>query len=403
MKFYLSIFLLISKKRFYSLIILTCLTILTVILELLSISAVIPLLNSLFSETKYSEYNYLSEIVSYLPINNLFHINLIFYVFIFVSFFIFATTAKILLNLANGYLSYSLGHDFNKLIYSSILEKNYTYYLHNNSSKFFGAIQKSDQIRSAVYYMIQLLSSSILALFILIYLIILDSKLVFLSFSFIILFYIIFFRFLKKKITIISFDESKLINKRYKIIQESFSNFKEIIILNIKNFFYQKFVDTDKKLSLIYIFKNAISIVPGQISIVFALLSILSILLIFQDINGNLTVSIPVLGTLVLSLQRMLPYANNAYDSIVKLRSSKQSIIDVFSIIKKNNLNNNLNFSNNNKINFSKKLEIRNGFFRYDERKKNILDSINLKIKKNFIIGIYGKTGCGKSTLHYLN
>jgi hypothetical protein len=98
MKFYLSIFLLISKKRFYSLIILTCLTILTVILELLSISAVIPLLNSLFSETKYSEYNYLSEIVSYLRINNLFHINLIFYVFIFVSFFIFATTAKILLN-----------------------------------------------------------------------------------------------------------------------------------------------------------------------------------------------------------------------------------------------------------------------------------------------------------------
>ena len=37
--------------------------------------------------------------------------------------------------------------------------------------------------------------------------------------------------------------------------------------------------------------------------------------------------------------------------------------------------------------------------FKYDNTENYILEHVNLKIKKNSIIGLVGKTGAGKSTL----
>lgn len=46
-------------------------------------------------------------------------------------------------------------------------------------------------------------------------------------------------------------------------------------------------------------------------------------------------------------------------------------------------------------------IEIKNLKFRYEDRRDNILDGINLKINKGEVTSIIGLSGCGKSTLCY--
>ena len=51
------------------------------------------------------------------------------------------------------------------------------------------------------------------------------------------------------------------------------------------------------------------------------------------------------------------------------------------------------------KLEFLKKIEIKNVFYKYPNKKDFILKNVNLEIIKNNIIGIRGQTGGGKSTL----
>jgi ABC-type bacteriocin/lantibiotic exporter with double-glycine peptidase domain len=226
----------------------------------------------------------------------------------------------------------------------------------------------------------------------------LQSHLVLASILFVVLFYLFFFKFVKSKISKFSKIEAKSINLKYKIEQDSFSNFKEIIILNVKNYFYDKFSEVDKRLTKIDIFKNTISIIPGQLSIIFALLSILFLFLLFKNTFINLTLDISLIGALIFSLQRIMPHINNIFDSITKLKSSKYSMADYFSIIEDNKDRVDSKSYNSKKIKFKNKIEIKNGSFKYNAN-NNILEMINLTINKNSTVGIYGKSGTGKSTL----
>ena len=398
MKLYLSIFLLISKKKIISLIVISFLLFITIILELLSIGSMIALVNSVSSKNVIGNFDYINKVFEFFGLSNFNGKNFIFIFVILIFIYILLIISKILLNLSNGYLSFSLGHYFNKLVYSNILEKDYFYYMNNNSSRFLGAIAKSEQMRAAIFYTISFFTSVTLAFFIITNLFFLDRKLTLYSFFFITLFYYFFFRILKNIIVKIGFYESEFIDKRYKIITESFSNFKEIIILNIKNYFFYNFIDVDKKLTKNNIIKNAIATVPGQVVLIFGLATILIIISIFQDNSGELTISLPTLLAFIFSLQKLLPYFNAAYDSLIKLKASKKSIKDVFAIIKNSNNYQKSLIGKKKRLNFKNKIEIRDGFFQYSINKKYILNSLNLKIYKNTINGIYGKTGCGKST-----
>ena len=55
--------------------------------------------------------------------------------------------------------------------------------------------------------------------------------------------------------------------------------------------------------------------------------------------------------------------------------------------------------NNNQDMEFSKNIRIKNLFFKYENTNKFILENINLDIEKNSMIGIIGQSGSGKSTL----
>ena len=104
---------------------------------------------------------------------------------------------------------------------------------------------------------------------------------------------------------------------------------------------------------------------------------------------------ISVMGILFLFSLRMLGSFNTIYNSYQVMKFNRNSLLNIEKKLSK------LKVIRKKKINQIKlnQLKLRNIHFKYPGADNYILRDINLKIEKNKVIGIFGPTGCGKSTL----
>ena len=123
------------------------------------------------------------------------------------------------------------------------------------------------------------------------------------------------------------------------------------------------------------------------------LIALLSYLLVTKNIYEEKYI-LTIVGTIVFGASRILPLIQSIFYNITYIVGQQKAVMDVIDFFTNNyNLKEiykkNLEFKNN--INF------RNVSFGYIQN-QNIIEDINLTIKKNLIIGLVGKTGSGKST-----
>jgi ATP-binding cassette subfamily B protein len=102
-----------------------------------------------------------------------------------------------------------------------------------------------------------------------------------------------------------------------------------------------------------------------------------------------------VLGAMALGAQRLLPLLQMIYANISAFNSGKSALIDALDLLDQPVTEHNPHAK---KIYFNDKIEFKNLSFRYASTSENILENINLIIKKGSKIGISGITGSGKST-----
>ena len=132
----------------------------------------------------------------------------------------------------------------------------------------------------------------------------------------------------------------------------------------------------------------------------FAIVFLISLTVIFIQLNKNTLELIPILSLIAIIVIRFIPSFNtiaaelsyikvyklafqNVSDEIFKERS-KNNVNQISSILDKNNA-----------------VEVNNLNYQYIDKDKKIpsLQELNMRVKKNSITGIMGKSGAGKSTL----
>ena len=99
----------------------------------------------------------------------------------------------------------------------------------------------------------------------------------------------------------------------------------------------------------------------------------------------------------LVAIQRILPNFNEMFSSISTVKALEKNFIDTQELIYlKTNFQ---NFTQHNtKLDFKKNIRLKNVDFSFSG-KKLLLKDVNFEIKKNTILGIYGSTGSGKSTI----
>ena len=187
-----------------------------------------------------------------------------------------------------------------------------------------------------------------------------------------------------------------------KIILESFQGIKFIKSYKLEDNFINRLLKNLQITAIVKAKETAIQSVP-RIWIELLVLITLSLLgLYFHIFNISMSVYFSFISLFLLAMLKMLP----SFMSAIRIINGYQSYKPSIDFIKKelDEITDYKKFQNEetikNKIEFNKELVIDNISFKYDGQKENIIENLSLKInQKSELIGIFGDSGVGKTTL----
>ena len=126
-----------------------------------------------------------------------------------------------------------------------------------------------------------------------------------------------------------------------------------------------------------------------------ALIALVGYLLVFQ---GGVDKALPLLGALALGSQRLLPMAQKVYEGWAQSRNSKGSLANLLALLDQPMPADAL-LPPPQPLVFSQSIRLEDVRFRYGQELPEVLQGVNLEIRRGECIGLIGSTGSGKSTI----
>lgn len=114
--------------------------------------------------------------------------------------------------------------------------------------------------------------------------------------------------------------------------------------------------------------------------------------------EGGLVAILPLMGSLALGAQRILPALQDFYTSWATMSSGKTNLADVLSYLDQQ-LPDYAYLPPPKPLAFSSAISLRDVCFKYDQAGPVVLNNISFEIERGARVGIVGVTGSGKSTL----
>ena len=258
---------------------------------------------------------------------------------------------------------------------------------------------KSNVIASSVFVaIINIINSFFIIFFITIGLFYLEPVLSLLIFSTIGSIYIAIMIIIKRKLRKLNKDIVRLHPEVLRTLKEGFGGIKEVIIFGLSNYYNLKFAKADRLLRYVLGSKNIIAQLPRILIEGLIIITIGILTWVFVSNSHSIILNLPVIGTVVVGLQRLLPNFQNIYNSWTQMIGSKLEIIEAYTLLNQSTTQDILTSEVNQFKDFNK-LEMEAVSFRYKDNEDYVIQNINFSIKKGQKIAIIGPSGNGKSCL----
>jgi ATP-binding cassette subfamily B protein len=365
---------------------------------MITIGAVFPLIKIIITPSKILSEHFTSSIFEFLGIATDQKL-------IIVASSIFALLAvlggflRIFLTYVNLRWSMAVSSDLYLNVYNKILYQPYTYHANQNSNEILSLISnKVSYIIVAFSNCITIFTSCLIFFSIMSILLIIDKWSTIYAILFFFFSYFFIINLTKDKLL----KNSKLVSIQQdlvvKAIQEGLGGIRDVIINKTQKYFINIYSSAVSKVLKATSQNTFISQSPRYVLETMALVSICIIIIILANQKTiNIYDILPVLGSLALGAQRILPLVNQVYQAHSANRGIAYSLIDVIQILEKKNyqldIKSDVNFS------FKKSIILKNLKFSYKKDDTYVLQNLNFEILKGSKVAITGPSGCGKSTL----
>ena len=387
----------LSPKRQKQLLFTSFLSILSAIAEFLSVTSILPLISILTSSKPYLEITNLGKFSFFI---NFFNIksnpNLIILIFSLLA--ITSAFLRLFNFWYSGFIAGRVSSDIGVKLFRFILRSNYNLFLKHNSSDFITSLTYNIQSTVVVIQSILRAISSISIILVLTFaLLIYNFQLGLLIIIVLSITYIVIY--LKTKSRLIRNSE-KIYHSRNNIIstlKDSFSSIRNIILDEADDIFVEKYLYSSYKEKSLTAQNNALQIAPKYFleSSFLILIGFLTLILTvyFKSLNP-----ISFFGLLIMGAIKLLPAVQQIFFSISQIKSNQAALYEINSLLSEAKSQSRISESTLKNYKFKHKLLFQNISFKYSQEGQFILNNINLEINKGDSIGVYGKTGGGKST-----
>ena len=389
-----------SIRKYFFLVII--LLLLNTFLEILTLSLLLPILST-FVETK----NILSNfITSFLPdtfslLNN--RDKLQFLLLLFVGVFLFKNLISVFLTYTKYYLIFRILGTTSKNLFLSYIKKPYDFFLNFNSSLAMRNFQTEiPEFTRLIFSIITLIQDLVLTIAIFIFLFLVNAKVTVAVFLSVTIVGAIYLFFIKTVLGNWAKSRQFYTNLKIKNILESFQSIKEIKIFNKESNSVNLF-NYNNKMAIANTRKERTLAQMPKIFFEILILGVLTFAFLILMKNGYTNGEIiTILGIYFFSAIRIMPSINRVIISLQDYSTcfpSAEVIYEETINLKNIESDKSIDKLDTSKLNFNHEIRLENISFKYANTTRFILKDLNLRIRKNSIIGVFGKTGNGKSTL----
>jgi len=310
-----------------------------------------------------------------------------------------AAGGRLLLLWASSRLSYSFGADLSIGIFRRTLYQPYAVHCSRNSSEIIDGI--TNKTSCSVYVISQLLnlfSSSLLLLGILIIFVSVAPYLALSTFCGFGLIYVLVILLFRQRLLA---NGARVANESTKLIrslQEGLGGIRDVLIDGSQAAHCQVYSSADTTLRKAQAASAFIQSSPRFAVEALGMILIAGLAYSLAMQPDGVDKAIPVLGALALGAQRLLPLFQQIYAAYVGIQSNRASLQDALDLLDQP-LPAYVELPQPKPIPFEKSIRLERLSFRYNDQAHNVLQDIDLIIEKGSRVGFIGVTGSGKSTL----
>lgn len=386
----------INNTRKRQIFLILVLMFITSIAEIVSIGSILPFLSVLTDSEKYfynqKIYNSLIGLGISSP-NDL----ILACILSLIIAAIFAAFMRLLQVFAVTRFSFAVGADFGMEIFKRALSQPYLSHINNNSSLLISGISSkvNSVINNVIMPIMVMIGSGFILLSILVLISYINYIVIVTIFSALFMVYIAIYFLVGHRIKSASLNISKHTTDSLKILQEGVGGIRDVKLNNLDYFFCNKYHQSDLLLRKSQSESIFIAQFPRYIleALAIVVMTGVSYFLIKSGVSGAELV--PTLGVIALASQKIIPLMQQIYASWINIRSSKNLLIDVLSLLDKPYVKN-ISYE---EVKFNHEINFINVSFSYGTGRSDIFKNLSLTIKKGDFVGVIGETGAGKSTL----
>jgi len=361
--------------------------------EILCIGLIVPFLSILSDPLAYSERPEIQKYALHIVPSG--HSSLLFAITIAFSVVTIVAAILRLSNVwINNHLAAVIGSDLSCEAYRRTLYQPFSVHLTRNSSEVITtATTEVGLMVASINMVLQMAANGILAVAVLTGLMWVDRGITLLSVALFIIAYTMFGRTVQSRLK----GNSRLISvateQQIKALQEGLGSIRDVILDGSQSIYVAKYRHSDFTQRWLVAQNQFLGTFPRFAfeALGLIIISFIGLLLSLKDSTPVL----PLLGTLALGAQRLLPALQQVYWGWAGIKGHNQALNNVLVLIDQEipEIPQNLH-----PIQLHEQICFQEVSFRYKNSGPEVLNKISLVIKRGDRIGILGKSGCGKST-----
>lgn len=388
---------LLSNKNKFRVLVLIGLILVSSIAEIVSIGSVIPFLMAVGDPSKLYQNEELQFLWIFLGIDSVETLPFLFAI-VFGSAAIISGSIRLFTLYIAAHVNRSIVVEFSTKVFRSLLYKKYEDHSSENSGFIRGILgSKIDQISMAFQGVTLMITGGIIASCVVIFLIIYNPMVTLGLIIFFTIFYGVVISYFNSLLESYSKIRAEHTSKMMTLINDAINGFREIALNGSQKIISDAFESREYNRRTSEAKVGVIANFPRFVIESIGLFFLALFTMYLSQKSGNFTEAIPLLALFAMAFQRILPLVQQTYNGWAILRGTSQSIDDALSYVltcKEELLE---EFVEVMPMPFTNKITVSDLDFSYSHKEK-IIKNFSITIPKGSKVGIYGKTGSGKTT-----